>query len=350
MHSRRLRLLLQHSVMPRLLQRWYPQALRYRIRPLLLRSAPPQLHRLRLLQCLRQLYLDPPCHLALPRPALPSPRRPHLCSTISKLWQRRILRFVRQLRKRDLQRPTLPTMSCRDGPSRSPSSLILESVFSDYAGMACGSDVCLSSVAERMQHDGTKSDLLAATDRNILSCWSDTYAAFLFTAQAHMVLPIQQIQQSGARAWRSTVRYACTTYLCLRTTGCNDSVADSSGRAPAAHHCVSDSDCPYQSTACCLHAWSHWAPLSVSLPQHSCLQESPTRHPWSDERRKTGNSSYQELWSWTFFCTMPQCLRDAAQDDPAEEMIEVARRSRRFFLNYFLQARKRKSLVVTMLT
>ena len=213
-------------------------------------------------------------------------------------------------------------MSCRDGPSRSPSSLILESVFSGYTGMA--SDVCLSSVAERVQHEGTKSDLLTATDRDVQFCWSEIHADILLTAQAYMVLPIQQLQQSGARAWRSAVRSTCPTCLCLRTTGCSDSVADSSGRAPATHHCVSDSDCLYQCIARCLHALSRWAPLPVSLPQRSCLQESSTRHPWSDERRRTGISSYQGLWSWTFFCSMPQRLRDAAQDAPEEELIEVA--------------------------
>ena len=328
MHPRHQQLLLRRLVLPRLFQRWSPQALRCQTRPPLLWTAPSrlwlQLHQLPRLQCLRQLCLDPPCHLVLPRPVLPYPRRPHQCNTISKLWQRRIRQFTRQLRKRDLQQPTLPTMSCRDGPLRSPSSLILESVLSGYAGTACGSDVCLPSVAERMQHDGTKSDLLAATDRNTLFCWSGTHADFLSTAQAYMVLPIQQIQQSGARAWRRTVRYTCIACLCIRTTGCDDSDAGSSGRAPAARHYVTDSDCLYQRIACCCHAWSHWATLSVSLTQLSCLQESSNCRSWSDERWWTGNRSYQELWSGQFFCSMPQRLRDDAQEAPEEEMIEVA--------------------------
>eukprot|EP00439_Symbiodinium_sp_Y106_P008105 s4104_g1.t1 len=175
-----------------------------------------------------------------------------------------------------------------------------------------------------MQHDGTKSDLLAATDRNTLFCWSGTHADFLSTAQAYMVLPIQQIQQSGARAWRRTVRYTCIACLCIRTTGCDDSDAGSSGRAPAARHYVTDSDCLYQRIACCCHAWSHWATLSVSLTQLSCLQESSNCRSWSDERWWTGNRSYQELWSGQFFCSMPQRLRDDAQEAPEEEMIEVA--------------------------
>eukprot|EP00439_Symbiodinium_sp_Y106_P075193 s2461_g14.t2 len=190
--------------------------------------------------------------------------------------------------------------------------------------MACGLDVYLPSVAERLRHDGTKSDLLATPDRITLFCWSGIHADFLPTAQAYMVLPIQQIQQSGARAWRRTVRYNCIACLCIRTTGCDDSDAGTSRHAPAARHSVTDSDCLHQHIACCCHAWSHWATLSVSLPQLSCLQASPSFRSWSDERWWIGNRSYQELWLGQFFCSMPQRLRDAAQEAPEEEMVEVA--------------------------
>ena len=66
MHPRHQQLLLRRLVLPRLFQRWSPQALRCQTRPPLLWTAPSRLwlklHQLPRLQCLRQPCLDPRYH------------------------------------------------------------------------------------------------------------------------------------------------------------------------------------------------------------------------------------------------------------------------------------------------